>query len=129
MRGCRIEFSHFKTQSFMKWIIGALVLGVFAAVNSGRVPLNWVVYSFSVLYLCWGLALLFAYSQNKIIGQLLLACTYILGAIVCVYFHHWWPLLVSFALAWGLRLLGFDPPAVNPDLASNPIDEKSSIDK
>lgn len=41
----------------MKWIVGGLILAVVASVVSGRVPVAWVVYSFALMFGCWGLAL------------------------------------------------------------------------
>ena len=93
----------------MKWVIGGLLLGVGGAVYSGRVPVEWVVYSFAVMFGCWGLALFFAYSRTKHPGLLLLGITFISAGILAAMLVHWWPLLAGFALAWALRAMGMDP--------------------
>ncbi len=95
----------------MKWVIGGLLLGVGGAVYSGRVPMAWVVYSFALMYGCWGLALLFAYTRSKNMGLLLLCVTFLAAAITAAVVTHWWPLLAGFAIAWVLRAMGMDPPA------------------
>ena len=48
----------------MKWIFGGALLAVVGAVYSGRVPVVWVVYSFALMFGCWGLALYFAYTRS-----------------------------------------------------------------
>jgi hypothetical protein len=94
----------------MKWVIGGLLLGVGGAVYSGRVPLEWVVYSFALMYGCWGLALGFAFTRTKHHGLLLLGITFIASGILAVVMTHWWPLVAGFAVAWVLRAMGMDPP-------------------
>ena len=95
----------------MKWIIGGLVLAVVGAVYSGRVPVAWVVYSFALMFGCWGLALFFAYSRSRHSGLLLLGCTFLSAGVLAVMMTHWWPLLAGFAIAWVLRAMGMDPPS------------------
>jgi hypothetical protein len=93
----------------MKWVIGGLLLGVGGAVYSGRVPMTWVVYSFAVMYACWGLALFFAYTRRKHAGLLLLGLTFVSAGVLAAVMAHWWPLLAGFAIAWVLRAMGMDP--------------------
>ena len=94
----------------MKWIIGGALLGVVGAVYSGRVPVAGVVYSFAVMFACWGLALFFAYTRSKHPGLLLLGITFLSAAVLAALLTHWWPLLAGFAIAWVLRAMGMDPP-------------------
>ena len=93
----------------MKWIVGGLILAVVASVLSGRVPLEWVVYSFALMYVCWGLALGFAFMRTKQHGLLMLGITFIASGILAVVMKHWWPLLAGFAMTWVLRAMGMDP--------------------
>lgn len=94
----------------MKWIFGGLVLAVVGSVYSGRVPLVWVIYSFALMYGCWGLALFFAYSRSRHPGLLMLCLTFVSAGVLAVMMTHWWPLLAGFAIAWVLRAMGMDPP-------------------
>src|SRR5262245_41354276 len=93
----------------MKWIVGGLVLAVVASVMSGRVPMAWVVYSFAVMFGCWGLALFFAYTRTKHHGLLLLGVTFVAAGVLAAIEVHWWPLIAGFAIAWVLRAMGMDP--------------------
>lgn len=102
----------------MKWVFGGFVLAVVGAVYSGRVPVAWVVYSFAVMYGCWGLALFFAYTRSKHHGLLLLGMTFFSAGVLAAILTHWWPLLAGFAIAWVLRAMGMDPP---PDEAPSPV--------
>ena len=95
----------------MKWIFGGALLAVVGAVYSGRVPVVWVVYSFALMFGCWGLALYFAYTRSKHSGLLLLGITFFAAAVLAAYMAHWWPLVAGFAIAWVLRARGMDPPA------------------
>ena len=68
----------------MKWVIGGLLLGVGGAVYSGRVPVEWVVYSFAVMFGCWGLALFLVTALFRgSMDQLVLRCA------VCVTMPPW----------------------------------------
>ena len=106
----------------MKWVIGGLVLGVVWAVYSGRVPLMWVVYSFGVMYGCWGLALFFAYTRTKHHGLLLLGITFVSAGVLAAVMTHWWPLVAGFAIAWVLRAMGMDPPPEENAGAQTPME-------
>ncbi|HTD92138.1 MAG TPA: hypothetical protein VK663_15850 [Burkholderiales bacterium] len=112
----------------MKWIIGGLVLGVVSAVYSGRVPMAWVVYSFAAMFVCWGLALFFAYTRSKRHGLLLLGSTFFSAGVLAVVMVHWWPLVGGFAIAWVLRAMGMDPPpeALPGEPASTPASAPDS---
>ena len=83
----------------MKWVIGGLLLGVGGAVYSGRVPMSWVVYSFALMFVFWGLALFFAYSRSKHHGLLLLGLTFSAAGIAAAAMTEWWPLVAGFAIA------------------------------
>ena len=94
----------------MKWVIGGLLLGVGGAVYSGRVPVAWVVYSFALMYGCWGLALFFAFTRSKQHGLLMLGITFFAAGAAAAALTHWWPLIAGFAISWVLRAMGMDPP-------------------
>ena len=116
----------------MKWVIGGAVLGVVGAVSSGRVPIAWVVYSFALMYGCWGLALFFVYTRSKHHGLLLLGITFVSAGALAAILTHWWPLLAGFGIAWVLRAMGMDPPpneiagADTGTAAAPPPDDKKS---
>jgi hypothetical protein len=95
----------------MKWIVGSLLLAVLAAVVSGRVPILWVVYCFSGLFVSMGLALFFAFFRSKHYGLLVLGITYTASALGAILTREWWPLVAGFALAWALRAMGMEPSA------------------
>lgn len=100
----------------MNWIVLAVIVAFIGAVVSGRVPIEWLVYSFSAFFLLWGLALGFAYSRTKHHGLLLMGLTYGAAAILAVILTHWWPLIAGFAIAWIMRAMGMDPgPGVVPE--------------
>jgi hypothetical protein len=98
----------------MKWLVGAVILAVVAAVASGRVPMAWVVYSFAALFASLGAALGFAYWRNRHPGLLLMGIIYFVSALAAVVLGHWWPLLAGFAVLWVLRAMGMEPPAQEP---------------
>jgi hypothetical protein len=52
-----------------------------------------------------------AYRQTKLFGLLLSSIISISFAVLAIVLGQWWPLVVGFALNWGLRLLGLDPGA------------------
>ena len=108
----------------MKWVIGGLLLGVGGAIYSGRVPLAWVVYSFALMFVSWGLALFFAYSRSKHHGLLLLGMTFAAAGIAAAAMTEWWPLLAGFAMAWVLRAMGMDPPP--EEIAGGPAPESKT---
>ena len=116
----------------MKWIVGGLILAVVGAVYSGRVPLMWVVYSFGVMYGCWGLALFFAFTRTRHHGLLLLGITFVSAGALAAVMQHWWPLVAGFAISWVLRAMGMDPPleeitgAQSPTPTSAPDSDKKS---
>lgn len=68
-----------------------------------------------VIYVLAGLSILLAigglnaYSQTKHPGLLLSSLVSIGFSVVAIVLVHWWPLVVGFALNWGLRLIGLDP--------------------
>ncbi len=109
----------------MKWIIGGLILAVVASVYSGRVPMAWLVYSFALMYGCWGLALFFAYTRSKHHGLLLLGMTFASAGVLAVMLTHWWPLLAGFAITWVLRAMGMDPPP--EEVTGEPTQAQDSV--
>ena len=68
-----------------------------------------------ILYIAQGLFALMAirlvlrYGESKHIGLILGAIAYGGAAITSFGLMAWWPLVAGFAIAWVLRLLGFDP--------------------
>lgn len=67
--------------------------------------LNLVQAVFSLM----ALGLILGFGQSKHFGLLLAAIVFGGAAVASYYLVAWWPLAVGFVLAWGLRLLGFDP--------------------
>jgi hypothetical protein len=55
------------------------------------------------------IGLLLGFTGSKRVGLLLAAIVYGGGAYASYAMNAWWPLLVAFVGAWGLRFLGFDP--------------------
>ena len=105
----------------MKWLVGAVLLAFVAAVVSGRVPVEYVVYTFAALFISMALALFFAYSRSKHKGLLLMGLCYGASAVLAIVLTHWWPLLAGFAVVWILRAMGLDPgPAVAGDPQPQP---------
>jgi hypothetical protein len=70
-----------------------------------------------LIYILAGLSIvlaiggLSAYAQSKQIGLLLSSIVSIGFSVTAIVLVHWWPLVVGFALNWGLKLLGLDPSA------------------
>lgn len=70
-----------------------------------------------IIYLLAGLSVLLAigglsaYAESKHIGLLLSSVISISFSLLAIVLVQWWPLVVGFALNWGLRLLGLDPSA------------------
>ena len=112
----------------MKWILGGLVLGVAASVASGRVPVMWVVYCFGVLFILVGLALFWAFIHRKHQGLLIMGATYIGSAVLAMVIHEWWPLAGGYALVWGMRAMGLEPPVEAPP-AAPPATPAAEADK
>ena len=61
------------------------------------------------LFALMSLGLFFGFTGSKQIGLILAAISFGGAAYASFALGAWWPLLVGFALAWVLRLLGFDP--------------------
>ena len=68
-----------------------------------------VIYTLSGISILLAFGGLSAYSYSKHIGLLLSSIVSIACGGLAIYLVHWWPLVASFALNWGLRLLGLDP--------------------
>jgi hypothetical protein len=111
----------------MKWVVGGMLLGVGSAVYYGRVPVMWVVYSFGLMYGCWGLALFFAYTRTKHYGLLMLSITFVSAGVLAAVIQHWWPLIAGFAIAWALRAMGMDPPPEELPGTQAPSAAQSSV--
>lgn len=68
-----------------------------------------------VIYVLAGISILLAvgglssYAQTRHPGLLLSSLVSIGFSVLAIVLVHWWPLVVGFALNWGLRLLGMDP--------------------
>jgi len=77
--------------------------------------MNIVIYILSALSILLAVGGLSAYSQTKHIGLLLSSIVSIGFSVLAIVLVQWWPLVVGFALNWGLRLLGLDPGAKKSD--------------
>jgi hypothetical protein len=73
----------------------------------------WVVYCFAALFSAVGLALIFAFFRRKHHGLLLMGITYVASAILAIVIRQWWPLAGGYALVWGMRAMGLEPPVEN----------------
>jgi hypothetical protein len=111
----------------MKWMIGAVVLALIGAVVSGRVPVAWVVYTFSALFISMALALFFAFARARHHGLLLMGICYGVSAALAIVLVDWWPLVAGFAIVWVLRAMGLDPtpdPVPGEQAQAAPSEEK-----
>ncbi len=61
------------------------------------------------LFAAMAAGLFLGFTQSKRLGLLLASLIYVSGASASLTLDAWWPLIVTFAGAWGLRFLGFDP--------------------
>ncbi len=82
-----------------------------------------IIYIFSGFFILMALAVLFAFSRNRHYGLFLIGLTYGVAAVVALMLMHWGPLVAGFALAWGMKMIGLEPPAV----AGSQGDEQSKI--
>jgi len=71
--------------------------------------MNIVIYIFAGLFIVLAAALLFSYYRSRHPGMLLMSATYGFSAALALMLMHWWPLVLGFASAWALRLMGLDP--------------------
>ena len=68
-----------------------------------------IVYVLAGISMLLAISGLFAYAQSRHIGLLLSSFVSIAFSVLAIFLVHWWPLVVGFAVNWGLRLLGLDP--------------------
>ena len=71
--------------------------------------MQYLIYAVSVVSIVLGLGGVRTYQDSKHIGLLLGSLIYIASGVLAISLVHWWPLLLGFVAAWGLRLLGLDP--------------------
>ena len=67
------------------------------------------VYAFSALFICLAFGLVFTYWRRRETGFLFMATAYGASAGAAIALAEGWPLLAGFAVAWVVRLMGFDP--------------------
>jgi hypothetical protein len=70
-----------------------------------------IIYVLSGISILLAIGGLSAYASSKQVGLLLSSLVSIAFAALAIVLVHWWPLVVGFAVNWGLRLLGLDPSA------------------
>ena len=70
-----------------------------------------IVYVLSSISILLAIGGFYAYATSRHIGLLLSSVVSIGFSIFAITLVHWWPLVVGFAINWGLRLLGLDPGA------------------
>lgn len=68
-----------------------------------------VIYVFAGCFILLSAALIFAYIRTRQYGLFLIALTYGTAGVIAIMTSEGWPLLIGFMIAWGLRMLGFDP--------------------
>lgn len=69
----------------------------------------YVIYVFAALFLLICAAMMFAFFRERHFGIFIMGVTYGASALVAVAIPHWWPLVMGFALAWLLRMMGLEP--------------------
>ena len=70
-----------------------------------------IIYIFSGFFILMALAVMFAFSRNRHYGLFLIGLAYGTSAVVALMLMHWGPLVAGFALAWGMKMIGLEPPA------------------
>lgn len=68
-----------------------------------------LLHIFQGLFALMAVGLFLGFTGGKRIGLLLAGVVYGGGAYASYAIEAWWPLLVAFVGAWGLRFLGVDP--------------------
>lgn len=68
-----------------------------------------VIYVLAAISILLAIGGLSAYSETKHPGLLISSLISIELSSLAIYLVDWWPLMVGFAVNWGLRLLGLDP--------------------
>lgn len=77
--------------------------------------MNIIIYVFSASFILMALALLFTYQRTKHYGVFLMGLVYGGSAGIAIALTDWLPLVIGFALVWGLKLMGLDPGFKTPD--------------
>ena len=72
--------------------------------------MNIIITIFSMLFLFMAVAVMFAFSRNRHYGLFLIGLAYGTSAVVALMMMHWGPLVAGFALAWGMKMIGLEPP-------------------
>jgi len=68
-----------------------------------------LIYAFATVFIFMAVVMMFTYQRTPERGVLLLGITYGASAVVALMLMQAWPLFVGLLLAFGLRMLGFDP--------------------
>jgi hypothetical protein len=111
----------------MKWIFGAIIVGFAAAVVSGRIPVTWLINSFSIVFIVVAFALSFAYSRSKHMGLLLMGSSYGVAAGLSLFLNEWWPLAGGYAAVWAMRAMGLEPAPEGAPVESSATGEPAQI--
>ncbi|WP_428309567.1 hypothetical protein [Hydrocarboniphaga sp.] len=77
--------------------------------------MNIVIYVLSALSILLAIGGFSAYAKTKHVGLLLSSIVSIGFSVLAIVLAQWWPLVVGFAVNWGLRLLGLDPGVKKSD--------------
>lgn len=70
--------------------------------------MEYIIYILAGISIVWAL-FGFAYKGPKKIWVTINSLISIGFAVLAIYYISFWPLLISFGLSWGLKLLGFEP--------------------
>jgi hypothetical protein len=73
--------------------------------------MKYVIYTLAGISMLLSVGGLSAYTNTKQIGLLLSSVVSIACALAAIYFVSFWPLVLGFALNWGLKLAGLDSSA------------------
>ena len=84
-----------------------------------------LLYFFASLFIVLGFLMLFSYRRSQRVEFLMLSFVYAGSGLAAGYSFAWWPLAVGLAVAWALKLVGFDP---DKPQASPPSTEDSARD-
>jgi 4-hydroxybenzoate polyprenyltransferase len=86
--------------------------------------MNIIIYIFSGFFALMAVAVMFGYFRTGHLGLFLIALVYGASAVMGLVLMHWWPLTAGFALAWGMKMIGLEPPQA---VAESQGDEQSKI--
>jgi len=70
---------------------------------------QFALYALVFIFVTLSFFMLFAFYRTHHVGLLYMSFAYGLSGMAAGYLMQWWPLGVGLALAWLVKLMGFDP--------------------